>query len=195
MPTGMERRPRILASFVKSVLDGADRSDRRLGERVRARLDDAARAALAAAGPVSFVPVELDVVVTEALFAEAGEERAREILRENLLVTFDAPILSSFVAGAMRLLGRDPGRLFGWSAKVWGQLYRDCGAIRFVRDGDHAGRLELEQLPACVAGSRPYLSGMEAAFDAAFALMDVDGAVRLAASDPAGRASFEIAWK
>ena len=191
----MERRPRILASFVKSALDGADRQDRRLGERVRARLDDAARAALDAAGPVSFVPVELDVRVTEALFAEAGETRAREILRENLLVTFDAPILSSFVAGALRLLGRNPARLFGWSAKVWGQLYRDCGAIRFVRDGDDAGRLELSDLPTCVAASRPYLAGMEAAFDAAFALMDAEGAVRLAEVDPAGRASFDLSWK
>lgn len=191
----MERRPRILASFVKSVLDGADRADPRLGERVRARLDEAARAALDAAGPVSFVPVELDVAVTEALFAEAGETRAREILRENLLLAFDAPILSSFVGGALRLLGRDPARLFGWSAKVWGQLYRDCGAIRFVRAGENAGRLELSELPACVATSRPYLAGMEAAFDASFALMDAEGSVCLAAVDPLGRVAFEIAWK
>jgi hypothetical protein len=191
----VERRPRILASFVKSVLDGADRCDRQLGARVRARLDDAARAALDGAGPVSFVPVELDVRVTEALFAEAGEARAREILRENLLLTFDAPILSSFVGGALRLLGRDPSRLFGWSAKVWGQLYRDCGSIRFVRTGEGGGRLELADLPACVAASRPYLSGMEAALDAGFALMDVEGNVRLAEMDPAGRAGFELSWK
>lgn len=192
----MERRPRILASFVKSVLDGADRCDRALGERVRARLSEADRAALAASGPVSFVPVELDVAVTEALFAEAGETRAREILRENLLVTFDAPILSSFVGGALRLLGRNPARLLGWSAKVWGQLYRDCGAIRFERTGETAGRLALAELPACVAASRPYLSGMEAAFDASFALMDAEGSVRLAALDPAaGTAAFELVWK
>jgi hypothetical protein len=191
----VERRPRILASFVRSVLDGAVRADPRLGERVRARIDGTARAALDAAGPVSFVPVELDVQVTEALFAEAGEARAREILRENLLLTFDAPILSSFVGGALRLLGRSPGRLFDWSAKVWGQLYRDCGAIRFVREGESGGRLELTGLPACVAGSGPYLSGMEAALDAGFALMDVDGEVRLAEADPRGRAVFQLAWK
>jgi hypothetical protein len=191
----MDRRPRILASFVKSVLDGADRCDPQLGARVRGRLDDSARAALDAAGPVSFVPVELDVEVTEALFAEAGEARAREILRENLLVTFDAPILSSFVAGALRLLGRNPARLFGWSAKVWGQLYRDCGSIRFVRAGESAGRLELADLPACVTASRAYLAGMEAAFDASFALMDAEGELRLAHVDPDGRATFELAWK
>lgn len=191
----MERRPRILASFVKSVLDGADRRDRRLGERVRARLDQPVRTALEAAGPVSFVPVELDVSVTEALFAEAGEECAREILRDNLLATFDAPILSSFIAGALRLLGRDPARLFGWSTKVWGQLYRDCGSIRFLPTGDGAGRLELADLPACIAASRPYLSGLEAAFDAGFALLDLDGTVRLAATDRASRADFELAWK
>lgn len=191
----MERRPRILASFVRSVLDGADRADARLGERVRARIDAESRAALDAAGPVSFVPVELDVRVTEALFAEAGESRAREILRENLLLTFDAPILSSFVAGALRLLGRDPGRLFGWSAKVWGQLYRDCGTIRFVRAGEGAGRLELDDLPPCAAASRPYLSGMEAALEAGFALMDAEGEVRLAEADPHGRVVFELVWK
>ncbi|MEB2343946.1 MAG: hypothetical protein OZ948_04335 [Deltaproteobacteria bacterium] len=191
----MERRPRILASFVRSVLDGVDRSDLCLGERVRARIGEATRDALAAAGPISFVPVELDVEVTEALFAEAGEARGREIERENLLLTFDAPILSSFMNGALRLLGRDPARLFGWSAKVWGQLYRDCGTIRFVPEGESRGRLELDGLPACIAASRPYLAGMEAAFDAAFTLLDVEGSVRLESADSRGRASYEVAWK
>ena len=191
----MERRPRILASFVQSVLDGADRADPRLGARVRERMGADALAELAAVGPVSFVPVELDVRVTEALFAEAGEARGREVMRDNLLQTFDAPILSSFVSGALRLLGRNPGRLFDWSAKVWGQLYRDCGTLRFVREGEGAGRLELDDLPPVVAGSRPYLSGMEAAIGAAFEMMGVEGELHLATSDPRGRVVFQLTWK
>lgn len=192
----MASAPRIAASFVTSVLDAAARFDPALGDRLRARLSPATRSALEVASAIAFVPVELDVEVTECLFAEAGEERAREVMRRNLADTFEAPFLGAFVSAAMRLLGRAPGRLFGWSAKIWGQLYRDAGSMRFESDGPNAGRLEFEGLPPCIARSHAYLIGMEAAFGAAFELMEVAGEARLGAIDAAqGRVTYHIDWK
>jgi len=187
---------RILASFVQSTLDAADRADASLGTRLRARLRPQTLRLVEDAASIAFLPVALDVEVTECLFAEAGEPRAREVMYENLASTFEAPVLSSLVSAAMRLLGRDPARLFRWSPKVWGQLYRDAGELRWFDGGPGAGRLVYEGLPATVVASRPYLIGVEAALGACFGLMEVDGVVRIGEVDAAQRrVVYQLGWK
>ena len=189
-------QPRIFAAFVRSSLDTLDRIDAALGARVRGRLAPETERALREATSVSFVPVEVDVDVTECLFAVAGHERACEVMRENLAVTFESPILAALVSGGLRLLGRSPARLLGWSAKFWGQLYREAGTMAFEADGETSGHLRLTGLPACIAGSRPYLLGMAASLGAAFEAMGVDGDAQVAAADAAaGTASIRVSWK
>jgi hypothetical protein len=186
----------MLASFVQSTLGAVERHDPALGAAVRTRLSAATREALAQASAISFVPIGLDVELTEALFECAGEERAREILRDNLAASFDAPFLHSFVSAALRVLGRSPERLMKWAPKVWGQIYRNGGEMRFVSEGEGAARLELEHLPPAIAASRRYLVGMAASVEAGFALADVDGEAVLVEHDPAaGRAAVRLAWK
>jgi len=190
------RGARILASFVQSTLDAADRSDAKLGARLRARLAPETLRAVEDAASIAFLPVACDVEVTECLFAEAGDARAREVMRDNLASTFEAPILASLVAAAMRLLGRDPARLFRWSPKVWSQLYRDAGELRWIGMGPGAGRLDYQGLPPAIIASRSYLIGIEAALGATFELMGVDGEVRLGEIDAArGRVAFDLSWK
>jgi hypothetical protein len=192
----MARQPRIFAAFVRSSLDAVDRVDASLGARVRARLQPETRRALEEASAVSFVPVEIDVDVTESLFAEAGHARACEVLRENLSLTFESPLLSTLVSGGLRLLGRAPARLLGWSSKFWTQLYRDAGTMDFVADGSHAGRLVLRDLPACIVDSQPYLLGMAAALGAAFEMMGVEGEASLGEVHVAARsAAILVSWK
>jgi hypothetical protein len=192
----MARQPRIFAAFVRSSLDTVDRVDAALGARVRARLRPETVHALDEASAVSFVPVELDLDVTESLFAEAGTPRACEVMRENLSLTFESPLLSALVSGGLRLLGRSPARLLGWSSKFWTQLYRDAGTLDFVVDGTHAGRLVFRDLPPCIAASKPYLLGMAAALGASFEMMDVEGEATLGAVDAAAcSAEICVAWK
>lgn len=192
----MARQPRIFAGFVRSSLDTVDRVDAALGARVRARLQPETTRALADASAVSFISVEFDVDVTESLFAEAGHARACEVMRENLSLTFESPLLSALASGGLRLLGRSPARLLGWSSKFWTQLYRDAGSMDFVADGSHAGRLVLRDLPSCIAASQPYLLGMAAALDAAFEVMGVEGEASLGEVDAAARsAAIFVSWK
>jgi hypothetical protein len=188
--------PRIFATFVRSTLDTIDRHDAALGARVRARLAPTTVATLASASAVSYVPVELDVEVTECLFAEAGAGTACDVLRENFSISLDSPLLSALVHGALRLFGRSPGRVLRWSSRMWSQLYRDAGSVEWIDDGPTSGRLEMRDLPACIAGSRPYLVGMAAAIDASFETMGVHGEVRVERSDAAARsATLRVDWK
>ena len=50
------REPRILASFVQSTLDAADRADARLGARLRSRLAPATLRSVEDAASISFLP-------------------------------------------------------------------------------------------------------------------------------------------
>jgi hypothetical protein len=192
----MASGPRIFAGFVRSSLDAVDRIDAALGRRVRARLAAETARVLDEASPVSYVPVALDVEVTECLFAEAGAARACEVMRQNLAITFESPLLSALVSGALRLLGRAPARTFSWSSKFWSQLYRDAGTLSYFAETPTSGRLELRELPACMAASDNYLLGMAAAVGATFELLGVEGDAQLGRVDvEARRADIQLSWK
>lgn len=188
--------PRIFAGFVRSTLDTIDRVDADLGARVLARLRPETRRALELASAVSYVPVEIDVEVTERLFDEAGATRACEVLRENLSISLETPLLSALVSGALRLFGRVPARVLGWASKMWSQIYRDAGTMEWVAEAPETGRFELRDLPACVATSRPYLVGFAAAMSAGLEMIGVEGDVQIERVDVAARSvTLRVAWK
>jgi len=192
----MAASPRMLGSFIQGTLEAIDRYDADLGRRVRDGLRPASREAIASASRIAFLDLELDVEVTEILYRVAGPERARAVLRSNLAETFTSPILRSFIGMALRLRGREPGRLLEWSSKVWGQIYRDFGSISFVPVGASEGRFELNGLPPVIAEHADYVDGIAAAMSAVFDLLELDGHTELKALDPAtGRAIITAVWE
>jgi hypothetical protein len=187
--------PRILAGFVQGTLAAVSTQEPALGERVRARLSPASRERLADASRIAWVALDLDVELTHAIYAELGPVRARELFRRNLSGALDSPVLRSLAQGALRLFGASPARLFGWAPKVYGQLYRDAGELRFALDEPGSARLELVALPPCMARSRNYLDGFAASIAAGFDFIGVKGEVHIEAHDPAGgTATFRLEW-
>jgi len=191
----MERRPRILGSFVQGTLEAIDRRDPDLGRRVRERLRPETLEAITGASRIALVPVELDAEVTECLFELAGPESAREILRRNLADTLTSPLFRSFLSMALRLRGRRPGRLLDWCSRVWNQIYRDAGDMRFAALGDREGRIEISGLPPILTRDPRYVDGIAATVSAVFDILEMDGAAELKALDPAaGRAIISVVW-
>lgn len=186
-------QPRILAGFVQGTLAGLPPT---IAARVRARLAPGTLTALERSSRVSWLPVEIDVELTHAIYAELGAGPAHEMFRRNLSAALDTPILRSLAQGALRLFGTSPARLFGWAPKVYAQIYRDAGAMRFESDGPGSARLELSHLPPAIAGSREYLDGLAGAIAAGFDLMELKGEARIERLDPsAQRACFRLAWE
>ncbi len=186
-------RPRILAGFVQGTLAGLEPATQ---ERVRERLSVATLATLERSSRLAWLPIEIDVEVTHAIYAELGSGRAHELFRRNLSAALDTPILRSLAQGALRLFGASPTRLFGWAPKVYAQLFRDAGQMRFESDEPGSARLELSRLPAAVAESREYLDGVAGSIAAGFDFMGRKGEVTIERLDPAGRrACFRLAWE
>jgi len=187
--------PRMVSSFVEGTLDAIAKADADLGRRVREGLRPESVETLRSASRISLVPVEIDIEITELLFALAGRERARAILRDTLASTFDSPLFGTFLQGALRMRGRNPGRLFGWCSKVWNQIYRDAGDMRFVPIADCEGRLEMERLPA-VMRNATYLCGTAATVSAIFSILGIEGAAELGTLDvDTGRAVITAVWE
>ena len=186
-------QPRILAGFVQGTL-GCVPPAARAG--VRARLAPETLAVLERSGRLAWLPIEVDVELTRAIYAELGAGRARELFRSGLSTALDAPILRSLVQAALRIFGANPARVFGWAPKAYAQLYRDAGAMRFEREEPGCARLELTELPAPVAASRDYLDGMVGAVAAGFDVMGVKGEVTLERLDVEARsACFRLVWE
>jgi hypothetical protein len=187
--------PRILATFVQSSLEEMDKLDAAVGERVRAGLEPAVLEEIEKASSISWLPVELDVALTECFFEVAGSERATRAFREALTRSIERPLLRPFVEGALALFGRDPAKLLRWVPKVWSLLYRDCGEMTCPLTSAGAARLELSGLPACIVGSSCYLTGTAATISAFFDFLEIEGRVAVEGPRPAtGCAAFEIRW-
>lgn len=191
----MPRGPRILASFLHDTLGVIDGMDAGLGEQVRAALKPELLAEIQEAWAASWLPIGHDVAVTEAFFRLAGEQRACEAMRQNLVATFEKPILRPIIEGALRVLGADTARLLGWSPRAFGLLFRDVGEMSVeIGAGADTATIRLTGLPPEVADSRAYLLGMAAALSAVFTLTGADGRANLAAAAD-GEARFELSWQ
>ena len=185
--------PRILAGFVQGTLASLDSAS---ALRVRARLAPDTLARLERSSRLAWLPVEIDVELTHAIYSELGTGRAHELFRHNLSAALQSPILRSLAQGALRLFGASPERLFGWAPKVYAQIYRDAGSMRFEAEEPGSARLELEQLPPTIAGSQSYLDGIAGSIAAGFDLMGLKGEVRIERLDPSRRrASFRLEWE
>jgi hypothetical protein len=188
--------PRVLAGFVQSTLEAVDALGPELAGRVRARMQPESLAALRDASRIAWVPLALDVELTDCLYAEVGPERGRAFMRDNLRSAFDGPILRGLLDAALRLLGRSPERVLRWAPKVWSHLFRDAGGLHYVAVGANAARLELTELADEVMRSEPWLDGSCGAVGAVFDILSVDGAVTLDGPHRASRtAAFVVGWK
>jgi len=187
--------PRILATFVQSSLEEMVKLDAEVGDRVRVSLKPDVLEAIETASPISWLPVELDVELTECFFQVAGAERARRAFREALARSIERPLLRPLVDGALGLFGRNPTKILRWVPKAWSLIYRDCGEMRCTHAGEGSARLELGLLPPPIVHSSCYLTGTAATVSAFFDWLDIEGQVRLEGPCATTQtAVFHLSW-
>ncbi len=184
--------PRILAGFVQGTLDTVRQVEGRTGLRIAERLPAETVARVRKALPVSWLPLQLDVELTAALFDGAGTEEAVRVFRDAMAGSMDKSFLGPLVRGAVALLGRSPERLLRWAPKVWSAIYRDAGDLAV---GPHPEGLVLEWLhaPRLAASQRDYLLGIAGAVEGALAALRIESQCRL--EEPADDPTFIVRWK
>lgn len=89
-----------------------------------------------------WLPLRVDVELTECLFEVAGEERALQVLHNNMANTFDSMVLKPILDGAFGIFGCSPAKMLKWSPKVWYLLYRNCGQLVLAKSDDRSAVLK-----------------------------------------------------
>ena len=149
-----------------------------------------------AASRLSWLPISLNVRTVEAMAACFGEQRGIELLAECVYRQFDTPLWKSFVGGAMRLLGTDPGLLGRFLPEAIQLVFRDCGRWSVDNTGDTELTVSVRELPAALVAHGPWLRSLATGMTPLFTLCGCAGTARLAEVDETGRsARYILAWK
>lgn len=191
--TPLRFQPAVRAAYMKDLFSALEA---RGCLAAIARRDGALLEEVANASRVAWLPIALNVRTVKALCEELGEDRGLERLAECVYAQFEGPLWRSFIAPAVRLLGRDPGSLGRWLPRALQIVFRDCGSwsAELTREGELT--VVARDLPPDLAGHRLWLRSIGVGMRPLFLVCGTDGTSALTNLDAeAGRATYVLSWK
>lgn len=166
-----------------------------VAERVRQDVGPALLERIERASRVEWLPLDVDVALTAAVARATGDDDGvRAWSRAALRTSVEAPFLRPIVKTAVSLFGLTPSSLLKHAPTGWKQVYVDCGVLRFESVADKHVRLHLDGVPREMSESKAYLVGVAGAWEAAFDIARVDGAVALELPSSVA-AVFDVTWR
>ncbi|MGH1343575.1 MAG: hypothetical protein ACRBN8_18605 [Nannocystales bacterium] len=189
-------QPQIKATQVKVSLTIAERL---AGERVQELHEAIGAESLALirdAIGTSWIPLDVDIVLSHAVEATCGPRSDFERARQSLTASMDQKLLRPFIEGVRKVFGLSPKGMLKTSRRGWSSLYRDGGKPEFVDLGANAAALDFVEMPDAVLASEVYLRAISGAFHALLDLCGVQGEVFVEALDPRARTvRFRLTWQ
>ena len=152
--------------------------------------------AIGAAGRMTWMPIEINLRMVDALYTVLGVERARRFQADQISRQFDTPLWRTFVEGGVRLLGLDPGALVRWLPRALALMFRDCGIWTVERDDETSAAMIGRHLPEVLVAHPHWLDSVAGGIHALFVLCNTSGETRVRECEPAlGQARITIGWK
>jgi hypothetical protein len=118
------------------------------------------------ASRADWLPVTLDVDITEAIALEAGDEAMLKQARLALLSSMEGPLLRPLRDVTIRVFGAHPHAVMKLAPKAWPMIFRDCGELEYDAAGKTEGVLRLKNAAPEFLASDTYRRGTGATFDA-----------------------------
>lgn len=142
----------------------------------------------------SWLPVEHNLVATRAVAAALGSRRTHEFFRSLMLESLRMPSFSWVSRLAPLLLG-DPSSGLRWVAKGYEIMFRDAGTWEVVDAQRGSAFMHMVDVPEIMLHDSVWLASVASALHAVFSVIEVEGAVTLAATSPRqGSARFRFLW-
>lgn len=182
------------ASHIRSNLEELEQFGGPTAERVRARIAKSTFVAIEDAASVAWLPVEIDIDITRAVFDELGPKAVRKWSRDALVRSTEGPLLRPIIDGTRSLFGLTPHTLLKLMPRGFDLVYRGCGGLRYEEESEHACVLHHTGVPATFFDGEAYLEGMAGGFEAAILLGGADGTVELSSHRSAGTARYRAVW-
>jgi hypothetical protein len=128
---------------VHDSLDNLDQFEPGMRQAVLDRIPEETREEILSAPRSDWISIEDDHHTVDAIISLLGRDRAIEYWCYSLRRLVDRPLLRTFVAGMVNVLGREPPVVVGLLVKGWGLAYRDmCEPVLTTVDGQPAIRFE-----------------------------------------------------
>lgn len=133
----MARSPSVRVSAALDMFELLEDFEPGSRARVWARIPEPTRNFIESASRVGWIPFEHDPYLPEAILAEFGRERSRELFRRAIPSLVANPLLEPLVAGMLRILGERRFRLLRVIPKGWSLVFRDFCEPRVEPTDEH----------------------------------------------------------
>lgn len=131
---------------------------------IREQVPEVVRA-VEAASRVAWLPLELDIQLTDAVERACGLERMKRWARDALGRSSEGWLLRPVVVG-LSALGLTPEGALKRVPSGWPLIYRDCGQLHYQHADEHGITLVHSEVPAAMIENSTYLEGIAGAFEA-----------------------------
>ena len=157
---------------------------------VRAAMAPADLALIDDVSRLAWLPVRVDVALTEAVARVCGVEAMRQWSQVSIRRSFAKPLLQPLIAGAMQVFGLSPSAFYRVVARGWSNVYRGCGELTVVDVTSDGCGILWQGVPVEVTPN--YLEGVAATLLAILEVTQVKGAVAIEREGSACR--FVVTW-
>lgn len=138
-----------------------------------------------------WVPLGVDVALSQALFDVHGDAGSHRMSRDSILLSLEGPLLGPLARTALKMYGRDPTRILGLVPRGHNLVYRDAG-FATVRSRSDAQETVIKFVDVPPMFFSPgYIAGIEGGIDAVFRFTNIPGTVRIGEVSPK-RQKFEL---
>lgn len=160
------------------------------------RADPELFAGVREASRMTWLPVEWNVRLVDALNHGLGRQRCHDFLTDQLTSQFTTPLWRGFIEGGIRTLGLDPAVLSRWIPAAMKLMFKDCGTWSVERLTETSAAVLARDLPPPLLQGRRWIDSVASGICALFILCRTSGEARVAAFDvDAGTARIELHWK
>lgn len=167
------------------------------GARPLALLPEEALRSVSAASGLDWLPVAINLQVTQAIYDGLGGAEADRFFRAHTVASLDGPILQTLVTTAVRMFGLDPVSFARWVPRAWHMLFRGVGEwqVEELQPEATSAVLTLARLPRACAEHATWIRSVSHSLGALYDLAQVQGIVEvpLLAQD-ATQVAFRLRW-
>lgn len=174
-----DNRPIMRASYIQDSLKSLDYLGPDRKRRVRAMMPADVLHEIESSMRGTWLPVELDIIITEAASRELGNNGVADWCAEALVRSADGPLIGPFLRTVVALWEPKPRTLYKYVPIIHGNIYKNCGVVTIKHAGPHAERIVFSGLPLQIINSLPYLSSIAGALEGAIRLCRLKGSVVL----------------
>lgn len=188
-------RPVVRGRHMKSLVAALEGWEG--GARPLAMLPGGVLQEVARAGGLDWLPLALNLQVTQAVYDGLGSAEADRFFRGHSRASLDGPILQTLVSTAVRMFGLDPVSFARWVPRAWHMLFRGVGewAVPELEPKATSAVLTLAHLPADAIDHPVWVRSVARSVESLFDLAQVKGVVEVPPrAHGATKVEFRLRW-